>query len=240
MTKDEALEKIRKLLETNGRTHAEAETAEILAGAIAAKHGIDIASIDRAEEERRSVITHWEMGTWSNVPREADCAAAICREFFEISSITCMRRFGYGINEATLNFIGTEHHLTIAKHVFEFLVREFRWQWRHKRGRVKKRDAFIWGCFVALFTKLERRFAKPAGAGANELEVSWKARRQEYMDRVFGKTVTRAIAPKQTGGAAGAQGFRAGQDIELRPAVNGGDGRSPAQIGEPKQKLLGF
>jgi hypothetical protein len=227
MTKEDALAKIRKLLETSGRTHAEVDTAQILAAAIAEKHGIDIADVDRAEDECRQVITHKAMDTWSDVPIEAHCATLICKSHFEISAITVVHRVPYfGDKVETLNFVGTEHHLVIATHVYDFLVREFRWQWRHRRGRCKKRKQFIWGCFCSLADKLEKRFARPSLSGANELEISWTARRQKYIDEVFGKTKSTSVAPKEKGGAAMWRGVQAGKDIELNPAVNGSNART--------------
>jgi hypothetical protein len=242
MTRDEALEKIRKLLATNGRTHAESDTAQIIAAAIAQKHDIDIASVDRAEEERRAEITHEAIGVWTKVPIEANCAASICNDFFETSSIIVVKQpssFSSWTIE-TLNLVGTEHHLTIATHIFKFLAREFRWQWRHKRGRCKKRKQFVWGCYCGLTRKLEGRFARPTVPGANDLEISWKARRAKYIEDNFGKTRNVQLAPKEKGGAATHRGYMAGREIEIRPGVKGDAGRQPALIGEPTQKLLGF
>jgi len=153
--------------------------------------------VDRAEEARRTVITHRLIGAWFTCPPEADYAAAICKQFFEIDSVNVVSR---GFSEE-INFVGTEQHLTIAEYVFAHLLREFRWQWRHKRGRCKKRTQFLFGCYVALMRKLRERFARPAAAaGANELEISWSARRQEYIERVFGKLKTSPIGPKDTSG----------------------------------------
>ncbi len=64
LTKDQAMEKIRKLLSGRGRTEEEADTAAILAAAIAAKHDIDISDIDRAEQSRAAIITHQCVGQW--------------------------------------------------------------------------------------------------------------------------------------------------------------------------------
>lgn len=234
MTKDEALQKIRKLLATAGRTEAEADTAQILAAALAEKHGIDLEFVDQAEAERRSRLTDIEVERWTQIPLEASCAAFICEEFFEVNYLSVGLPW-----QSALQFIGTEHHLAIAEHVFKFLLREFRWQWRHKRGRCKNRQQFIWGCYAGLVTKLRARSAQPEVEGSKAIEISWKARRDQYVKDKWGETTSRSVAPKAKRSAAIAAGYRAGKDIEIRPGVDAGAAAERAQIGEG-QKLLGF
>jgi len=214
MNKSEAFERIRKLLRGNGRTAEEHDTAQILAAALAEKHGIDMAEVEKAENQEPVRIAQRQVGEWASCPPEADYAAAICQRFFEVNPIhQC------GWSEKIL-FVGAELHLEIADYIFNFLVREFRWQWNKRRGRCKNRKQFIYGCFIALSNKLNARFARPGGGTA--LEISWRAKREQYIKESFGELKTGSIAPKQKKGMALEHGYRAGQDIEIRPGVRQG------------------
>ena len=82
MTRDEALSKIKKLLVSSGRTDAEIDTAQMLAAAIAERHNIDLAEVDREEQQRQMVITHRVVGEWTKMPPEAEFASLICQRFF--------------------------------------------------------------------------------------------------------------------------------------------------------------
>lgn len=218
MTKAEAIEKIRKLLCTKGRTEAEADTANILAACIAGKHGIDIAEMDRAEQDRATAITHQSFGQWAVIPDEATYVSLICQRFFEVSPFerTCMF-------SAEMIFVGTEHHLTIARYVFDFLVGEFRRAWnRRPNKRVKKRKLFMYGAYSSLYTKLHLRFAQPESPQLQlALEINFKAKREKYIDENFGDMTTSKVAPKNKTSSAATHGWRAGNSIEIRPGVNG-------------------
>jgi hypothetical protein len=234
MNRSDAIDKIRKMLNRNGRTEAEADTASILAAAIADKHGIDIASLDQAEADRAQEITHKEIGAWFKTPSEALYAAAICKGFFEINALTLC---SYAERQI---FIGTPLHIEIAEYIFGFLLKEFRWQWNRRRGKSRNRKAFIFGCYLALRAKLENRFKQPEQSGQMEfsLTVSLRARRDAYMDEKFGETTSSPLGPKERGGAAMNNGWRAGQDIEIRPGVNGGNQKQPQALPGLSGRLL--
>jgi len=231
MTKEEAAQKIRKLLKRNGRTEAEADTASILAAALADKHGIDIAGMDQAEEQRRVEITHKIMGEWMKAPPEADYAALVCKNHFEVHAF---KRSGW--TEKIVR-VGTEWHLTVAEYIFKFLITEFRWQWNKKRGRCRNRKQFIWGCYIALAAKLRERFARPAN-GDRSLEISFAARRKKYIEDNFGQMENVTVSPASRKGAAISHGYRAGQDIEIRPGVEAGNQQQNGQLVFPSQGRL--
>ncbi len=226
----EIIAKLKAMLNRNGRTEAEADTFQIMAAAFAEKHGVDIAALDAAEERQASVITHKQVGEWGKCPPEADYAAAICKGFFEVDPITSS-----GWTER-IQFVGTAHHIEVAEYVFNFLLREFRWQWNHRRGRCRNRKAFLYGCMIALFNKLEQRFAKPATG--SELEVSWKAKRRSYIAEKWPKLTSNPLEPQKTG-VATSRGYQAGVSIEIRPGVNGGARKEQAALTGSGRKLLG-
>ncbi len=111
MTQSEAAEKIRKLLNTSGRTDAEADTARTLAEAMAYKFQVDLASI-RDTLGQRDAITHRVLGEWSKVPLEATLAGRIVRYFFDVLVVT---REGY---QCQIYGVGTLSQLDAAEYVF--------------------------------------------------------------------------------------------------------------------------
>jgi len=230
MTRPEAIEKVRKLLKRNGRTDAEADTAQILAAAIAEKHGIDIAALETDEQNPESVITHKVVGKWATVPDEAVYASLVCAEFFEVESFRLR-----GFLDQELVFVGLDHHIQVAEYVFGFLKGEFSRQWNWNRGRMKKRKQFIWGCYMGLMGKLRERFAAPP---SNGLVVAWKAKREKYIAETWGEMTSSSAAPKERRCRAMVAGYMAGQDIEIRPGVNGGNGKAAPALASGAVKGL--
>lgn len=233
MTKSEAIDKIRKLLSTKGRTDAEADTANILAACIAEKHGIDISELDRAEQDRATQITHQSFGQWAVVPDEATYASLICKRFFEVSPF---KRTSF--YSAEMVVVGTEHHLTIARYVFDFLIGEFRRAWnRRANKRIKKRKAFLHAAWQAIYCKLHERFeTKQSPQLELALEINFKAKREQYIKEHFGDLTSSELGPKKKSNAAAMQGWRAGNSIDIRDGVN--DGRHPAGALGTGPKLL--
>jgi len=232
--KADIVAKLRKLMNTNGRTEAERDSAEILAAALAAKHGIDLQQIELAAERPSMVITERVVGQWFSKPKEASYAAGICVKYFEVSQVTVITVY----DGAKETFVGLDWHLDIAEHVFRFLIREFRYAWTHRKNRrIKNRNAFLHGAYVGLLIKLNERFDRGAASG---IELSWKAKREAYMEENHPDTESSPIAPKQKSSAALSHGIRAGGEIEIRPAVKPGatvrHGELPAGI---ERRLLG-
>lgn len=215
MNREDALRKIRSLLQTNGRSDHESDTAQILAAALAEKHGIDLeeAAADRPES---TPIIHKIVGEWASQPPEAKYSAMILNAHFDVSTLT-LESFG----ASRIAIIGTAQHIEIAEYVFTFLRREFARRWNTRKGRTKKRAAFIWGCACAVMQKLAAGKPHPAPS-ALAVVVSLGARRDKYIADTWGKTTSSSIAPKTNKGTAASKGYRAGLDIEVRPGVGGG------------------
>jgi hypothetical protein len=231
-TRDDTIKKLRSLLNRNGRSDAEADTAQMLAAALAEKHGIDLAELDLTDPARPTIITHKKVGEWSRLPDEALYASLICKRWFEVLPVTESN----GITQR-MQFIGTDLHIEIAEYVFQFLVGEFRRCWNRRRSRTKKRKTFIFGAYCALRSKLEERFSPDSSPSARtDLAISWKAKRTEYLKTHFAGAYSTGVAPKEKRSVALHAGFAAGRDIEIRPGVNG----TPGRPGLPApQKLIG-
>jgi hypothetical protein len=213
--KSDIVAKLRKLMNTNGRTEAERDSAEILAAALAAKHGIDLQQIELAVDRPDMVITERVVGQWFSMPKEASYASAVCVKYFEVSQITLI-----GYDGAKETFIGLCWHLDIAEQVFKFLIHEFRYRWNHDKGRLKNRNQFLYGMFIALLAKLNERFSNRTTTPG--LEISWKAKREAYLADHHPNSTDRKLAPKQRATRAISAGLAAGRDIEIRPAVKPG------------------
>lgn len=226
LTRDQATEKIRKLLQKNGRTEAEADTAQILAAALADKHGIDIATVSLEEDKARHVLTYEMIGSWAITPPEAMYAGQICQIFFDVTVLVSYPVIGC----EALNFIGTKSHIQIAQYVFTFLVGEFRRRWNSRRGRCKARKQFLYGMYFALRNKLAQRTAQDLPVDLPGLMISERARRAKYIQDTFGETTEGSVAPKGRTGTAATRGYWAGKDIEIRDGIQAGDNRTPANL----------
>jgi Protein of unknown function (DUF2786) len=234
MNKSDIAAKIKKLLNRNGRTEAEADTATILAAALADKHGIDIAALEQQENDRAQEIMEKCVGEWFAEPCEACFAALICSSFFEVETLVIQ-----GYSERRV-FIGTPMHVEIAQYIFGFLLKEFRWQWNRRRGRSRKRSVFIYGCFVALSRKLEDRFQPPEQPAQMELSlmVSLRARRQAFLKQKYPGTTSSLITPKNMSGVSLQNGIRAGHDIEIRQGLNGSKENGRPALTLPNTRFL--
>lgn len=219
MTRDEAIEKIKKLLRMrHGGTMAEIETALALARELAAKHGIDINGINPEEEEQKPIF-HEDAFRGSRVQVECKFAGLICQHFFNVEVFT--RRvpsYKYPFLTIALTFVGTDWDREISIYVYRFLVGHFRRQWKTRRGRCRNRHAFMEGMYTGLFKKLDERLPKvEPGIGLIRIERAL-ARRRQYLDR-FGKMSSNQVCSDNEASQARWQGYLAGRDTEIRPAV---------------------
>lgn len=230
MTREDALAKIKKLLQRKGRTDEEADTAQIIAAALADKHGWDLSKIDLDESPAALAIKHEVFGTWAKCPPEAEYAGAILKRFFNLS---ILHQQGY---VTKIIAAGTDLHLQIGRYIFDFLLGEFRRAWTRRRGRCKNRKQFIYGCFCALYQKLREQHTLEEKTMA--LQISARSKREQYLKDNFGDLSTSSLEPKQRRSAARHYGYQAGSEIEIRKGIEGDFTESPRLGTAPKQ--IGF
>lgn len=158
---DKILDKIRKLLRMKrGGTPAEVETALAMAAELARKHGIDLGTVDPDHEpSEQQRITHVDQVLSLRLPLEARFAAAILVNFFNVQVLVRRGACRWWIKKPnTVTFIGTAWDCEVAKYVFVFLQRHFRYSWSHRQNRrLKNRSAFLHGMFLGLAAKLEEQ-----------------------------------------------------------------------------------
>jgi len=232
MTKQDAIDKIRKLLKREGRFEAEHDTAQILAAALAEKYDLNIDEIGQTDPQSHPQIEERSVGEWVVMPDEAKFASIICRRFFEVNALQLSEWC-----QARMIFAGLPHHLEIAEHVFQFCVAEFRRAWNRRTSKTKMRKKFIYGVYLGLHTKLNaleqariaRASAVPNGAKPLSLQISWEAKRDQYMQQHYPGSESRKIAPSGSRSVATRNGFMAGRNIDIHPAI---------KAGPPEKQLL--
>lgn len=209
--KKEIIEKIKKLLRMKrGATHEEFETALSLAQKLAAKHGIDITSINPDEQDREP-ITDELIAKLSRISWEAKYSSLIVKQFFSVESFTDYRG---------VIFVGTKTNIEIAQYVFNFLVGRFRYEWKINRGRLRKRQSFMWGMYTALCHKLYEELPTPA-RGEGLIVVNNKSAINNYIENKFGKMESSSAKPDNESRIAANRGYNSGLNTHIRKGVSG-------------------
>jgi len=231
---DSIIEKIKKLLRMKrGGTAGEIENALALAAKLAREHGIDLNSVDPNEESKSQRITHVEDVLKCRLPLEARFAAAILVNFFNVE--ICIQR---GVchrlikipNKVT--FVGTAWDCEIARYIFVFLQRHFRWSWNHRQNRrLKNREAFLHGMFLGLAAKLESQ--RPHEAG---LILAGNARK-DYLAKIKPNATDLNLAADDSSAMASKYaGMLAGRDTEIRSGLDTA-AKTAAAIAAPRPAL---
>lgn len=221
------LEKIKKLLRMKrGGTPDEIATAFRLAQELAEKHGIDLNGIDPDDDNTRPErpISHIDAILGARIQWECRYAALICHCFFHVNAFSRWRgsfikdglwnRGGY-----CLTFVGTAWDTEIALYVYHFLVGHFRREWKTRRGRCRNRQAFMYGTYLGISSKLrERQPATVQQSGIIQVDRQLQ-RRNDYLAKHFGKLSSVDLNPDGDATAAKNAGWVAGRLTEIRPAV---------------------
>jgi len=222
MTRDEIIDKIKKLLRMKrGGTLAEVETALALARELAAKHGIDLESINPDEEQAPATpVGHEDAFRGSRVQFECKYAALVAETFFGVKIFT--RRVPTNMwpyQTIALTFVGTDWDRQIAIYVYRFLVGAFRREWSKRRGRCRNRQAFMWGMYVGICTTLRDRQPKPVeGPGLIRIERA-AARVNNYLAKHFPNLREHDASPDSNAKAAEYYGYLAGRQTEIRKGL---------------------
>ncbi len=253
MTKDQAIDKIRKLLRMQrGGTPHEIETALALAAELARKHNIDMAGVD-PDHEPDQPISHIDATTSARLGWECKYAALVVQGFFNVNALITQNRspvtvqtLAYYIRGGRrshvwrIRLIGTAWDTQIALYVYEFLIKHMRRLWSagplSPRGaRLRNRQAFLYGMYMGLCTKLDKQKQQQVSAASNDalkqaivLVERGLARREAYVKKEFGETGEHKTTPDGDATAAKNAGFNAGMATNIR------SGLSPAARNVPQ------
>jgi len=187
MSKEDVIEKIKKLLRMKrGGTPGEIENALAAAAKLAREHDIDLENVNPDEQSDAQRITHVEDVLGLRLPLEARFAAAILVNFFNVQILfkQALNRWFIKKN-GSITFVGTAWDCDVARYVFIFLQRHFRYSWNHRQNRrLKNREAFLHGMFLGLAVKLEAQQPEPEiGQGLIRIERSVQLRK-DYLAKL--------------------------------------------------------
>lgn len=229
MTNEEAIEKIKKLLRMKrGGTPGEIENALAMAAKIAREHDIDLAGVDPDEEKQK--IGHEDEIFGLKIPLEAKHAANICVRFFNVEiCITPAIRLWWMKRKGKVTFVGTAWDIQVARYVFVFLQRHFRYAWTHRQNRrLRNRDAFLFGMALGICAKLQE--GKDTLTGDGLIHVGRLKLRRDYFDRLFPNSKTVKLNNDSNANDSKLAGWHEGRKTEIRSGL---DKAAPARPALP-------
>lgn len=240
MTRDQVIEKIKKLLRMKrGGTQGEIENALAMAAELARKHGINLDSVD-PDAVADQPISHIDATTSARIQWECKYAALVCEQFFNVTALlrdaraeSCRRWRDFKIT-----LIGTDHDTQIALYVYLFLTGAFRRAWNNRANRrLRDRQQFLWGMYIAICHKLEEQKQGKVNEAGLILIGRAVERRKEYQEKTFGEVSSHSAVPDSDSKAAKYAGYAAGEKTEIRPGVGAGSAPAarpqlPAPVGQ--------
>ena len=225
MSQDAIIEKIKKLLRMKrGGTPGEIENALAAAAKLAREHDIDLENVN-PDEKPAQPIGHIDAVTAARLQWECKYAALICKQFFHVDVMIydcdapgCRRWRNFRIA-----LIGTANDTQIAMYVYHFLVGHFRRQWNQRDGRrVRNRQSFFYGMYHGLCHKLDdERGDQTTNQNALIHIQLGVALRKKYTEEQWPNAGTINTKPDNNAATSQALGWVAGQETNIRPAVNG-------------------
>lgn len=232
--REKIIDKIKKLLRMKrGGTPDEIATALRLAQELAEKHGIDLDGINPDDEHQEKPITHEDDVRGARVSWESKYSSLVVHQFFKVNAFQALNAEK---TKYVLRFVGEEWDILIAIYVYRFLCGHFRREWKDRRGRCRNRQAFMWGMYLGLCRKLRERQPLPAQQPGIVRVDHALTRRNEYIQKHWGKLNEDSVEPDGDAEKAKQAGYQAGQETEIRSGVNGAN--QSAALGMGGVKLL--
>lgn len=236
-----ALDKIKKLMRMKrGGTPDEIATALRLAQELAEKHGINLSDVnpDDESEQRERPIGHEDQILGARVQWECKYAMLIAQAFFNVTTFIrsdCRRHNGRFRRLKCVAFVGTEWDRQVAVYVYTFLCRHMRREWATKRGRCRNRQAFMYGMYVGIHSKLRERQPQPATGSALVPVDKALARRDKYVEENFGELKSLDMTVSGDAEASKRAGYKAGLETEIRGGLSNRNEQGQALVGNGSQ-----
>jgi hypothetical protein len=234
--RDAIIDKIKKLLRMKrGGTPDEIATALRLAQELAEKHGIDLDAVNPDEESiREKPIAHEDAVCGSRVSWESKYSAMIVDQFFKVRAFKSVNDTQ---TKYVLRFVGEEWDRQIAIYVYRFLCGHFRREWKTNRGRLRNRQAFMWGMYIGLCQKLRARQPQTQEAGIVRAERGL-ARRNQYIAEHWGELGSTSAKPDTDSAAARHRGWLAGRATEIHSGVKDATANNQGLPATAETKML--
>ena len=231
MTEDRVSDKIRKLLalsEDEGASEHEASLAMEMAQKLATQYAIDLAKLLRSEESAGGMGVEFVHRTMARQERQADFwwtrIAVTVGRLYHLPVFTT-KHHGY----SAVNVAGPEELVDGASDTFHYLVKQVEALYKQnlprglsQKDRAQYRKNFKWACASRLVTRASELTQQITGSGKNELVV---VSRGQVMDEAYrylqteGIHLKRGRAPKHRTGYGANDGFRAADEVSLRPEL---------------------
>lgn len=214
---DPIIEKLKKLLRLGQSSNQhEAELAIERAFELAARHNIDMASVDVDEETKRILHKKFKMGQRLSLIRKL--AIQLVHNYFNVNAV---------VSRPDVILVGTETDVAMASYVLEFIVgacsRAAAAYARSEPRKLteKKRKSFIAGFFYGVSAKLGgMKENLMLGNSQNELVLRREIERNKYVDDNFNTHDFSIERPRKFTNEV-LQGFAAGSELEIHKAVDG-------------------
>lgn len=213
------VEKIKKLLRLSKSPFPhEAELAMERAFELAARHKIEIDSLDLGEELNRVVQDSVRLGFRLSLPRKL--SLNIVNTFFNVTAV---------ISYPVVKFVGTPADIAIARHVSDFLTESCRHELdlllvKHGRPVTEvRRRSFVFGFFYGISSQLRGRKEQLCIENNQVALVLAKndAKRKEFVADNIGKTaVVVSRKPKRIQKDFLAAGYVRGKNTLIRSAID--------------------
>ncbi len=209
--------RIRKLLaiaEDPGSSDAERDTVLQKAAALAFEHDLNIDDC-RGGADQAYVLK--SLAEFKRLPPYAEGLAMILSECFGVRLLASQAKFGRKVFSHTIKAFGTDSNVTVAVYVYTYLRREFlrrcrEWKSKQKSVSASMERGFYQSLAHGLLMKLKphgvtKSIESRAMIRADQLRAAFERLHQELDD------------PVQRTADASVEGFRQGQEIEIRRAV---------------------
>lgn len=228
------VEKVKKLLRlARSANPHEAQLALQRALELAREHGIAVGGLNPDEQAKEKTVTHRDTDPAQRLSYDSRYAAMVCQRFFNVATVERAKiafSDGWPRRVVYLMFVGSSSDLEIALYVYGFLKHHFAFCWRKHRGRLRNRQAFVYGMFQGVFANLleSKPPVEPVEAKGTELAID---ARRNYIVAVVGKTTARDFRPPGNDARAATwAGFLHGQKTSIRNALKESERTGPLAL----------
>ncbi len=211
-SRSDIINQIKGLLRMDkGGESTEIETALFLAKKLADKYQIDLDAVN--PEEYSETVSHQTYEGKSRIQYEEKYSLLILIQFFNVESLTIS-----GFKKQVV-IIGTKSNIEIADYTYSFLIKHFRNEWKKNKGRLKKRQAFMYGMYSGICYKLSKANNMLSQSEGLVLREK-KEELRDYIQEQFGETTKTSVVLKDNSKSAYNKGFVSGMRTNIHKGID--------------------